>query len=90
MKRSDWAFALTLAMLDTGFVAYAVVICLMVPYSQININAPFSEAFTSVLSLSSNPSVAKRVFLHVASRIVSIGALTGEAVSRATGVLAVP
>ena len=55
----------------------AVVICLMVPYSQIDINAPFSEAFTSVLAMDPGSGAAKRAFLHVASRIVSLGALTG-------------
>ncbi len=54
-----------------------MVICLMVPYYQIDINAPFSEAFTSVLTLDPSSGAAKRAFLHVASRIVSFGALTG-------------
>lgn len=54
-----------------------VVICLMVPYNQINVNAPFSEAFRHILTIASNPSTAKKVFLNVASRIVSVGALTG-------------
>jgi hypothetical protein len=45
---------------------------------QINVNAPFSEAFHHILEVASNPSTAKKVFLNVASRIVSVGALTGE------------
>lgn len=50
----------------------------MLPYSQIDVNAPFSEAFISVLSMGGqSSSTAKRVFLHVASRIVSVGALAG-------------
>ena len=56
----------------------AVVICLMLPYSKINVNAPFSEAFITVLTMGGKTtSTAKRVFLHVASRIVSVGALAG-------------
>lgn len=47
---------------------------------QINVNAPFSEAFHHILEVSNNPSTAKKVFLNVASRIVSVGALTGEGV----------
>ena len=47
---------------------------------QINVNAPFSEAFHHILEVSNNPSTAKKVFLNVASRIVSVGALTGEGI----------
>ncbi len=57
----------------------------MVPYSQIDINAPFSEAFTSVLTMDPASGTAKRVFLHVASRIVSLGALTGAVYSHELG-----
>ena len=56
-----------------------MVICLMIPYSQINVNAPFSEAFITVLSMGTGASVAKRAFLHAASRVVSVGALAGGA-----------
>lgn len=55
-----------------------VVICLMVPYSQIDVNAPFSEAFQHILTTTNDPSLAKTVFLNVVSRIVSLGALTGD------------
>jgi len=44
---------------------------------QINVNAPFSEAFHHILTSSNNASVAKKIFLNVASRVVSVGALTG-------------
>ena len=54
----------------------AVVICLMVSYTKINVNAPFSEAFLTVIN--QDTGAAKKAFLHIASRIVSLGALAGE------------
>ena len=50
----------------------------MLPYSSISVNAPFSEAFTYLLTQGQS-SAAKRVFLHIASRVVSVGALAGAA-----------
>lgn len=54
-----------------------IVISLMVPYAQIDINAPFSQAFGHILQQSNNPGAPKRIFLGLAQRVVSIGALTG-------------
>mmetsp|Transcript_15504 Transcript_15504/g.46826 ORF Transcript_15504/g.46826 Transcript_15504/m.46826 type:complete len:678 (+) Transcript_15504:234-2267(+) len=54
-----------------------VVICLMVPYGMIDINAPFSEAFHHILTTTNNITTAKKVFLQFSERIVSIGAVTG-------------
>lgn len=67
------------SLLVCGFL-YALmclVISLMLPYDQIDINAPFSEAFGHILESSRNAGTPKKVFLGFAQRLVSIGALTG-------------
>ena len=57
---------------------------------QINVNAPFSEAFHTILTSSTNASLAKKIFLNAAQRIVSVGALTGAVAFRQHAHLRLP
>ncbi|KAK9811336.1 hypothetical protein WJX72_002052 [[Myrmecia] bisecta] len=57
------------------YVLMCLAICLMMPYSQIDINAPFSTAFLDIQSAAD--STAKRGLLNFSARFVSFGAVTG-------------
>ncbi len=59
------------------YVALSLVLCAAVPYARIQIGAPFSAAFLSLVRPADPAGGLRTAFLRASARFVSFGALTG-------------
>ena len=59
------------------YTGLCLVLCTMVPYNDISIDAPFPAAFLSLIDPSAPSDSMRTAFLRTSSRFVSFGALTG-------------
>ena len=60
------------------YVGLSLVLCAAVPYADIQIGAPFSAAFLSLIRRADPPGSLRTAFLRASARFVSFGALTGR------------
>jgi amino acid transporter len=60
------------------YISLCLVLCAMVPYADIRIDAPFPAAFLSRVDPLAPAGSLRSAFLRTSARFVSFGALTGE------------